>query len=446
MRARRGLVAVAIGVALVVAGCGNNGAATPTTVPSTDPVTAAQDRVDAATAAVSEADGALTAAHQSFCGTSKDYVQALDRYGRVFTQGAATVGDVQTLGADLVAPRADVVTAADGVQSARTGLVAAQQELADAQAALADAVNEAAAAPSATGSPTEPPAAVTPSTIVTTPMPVPPASIDRVRQAEQDLAQTAQGINSATPLVSAGAAYNSAALALQIAWLNLLADAGCYSDERQAQAAAALNAYTLALQTDLQRAGYDPGPIDGIYGPQTVAAVEQLQTDSGLAVTGFVDEATARALQAKLAAVGEQEAAQSAAETAALQAVLALMGYWTGPVDGQWTDALTQSLMAAQAALGVAPTGAVDPATIVAFQARLAELEAAGAAAPATVTATQTETETAKQTETATLTQTATKTSTATATRTETATATETTTAKSKVTPEPPTTPEPTAG
>jgi len=27
------------------------------------------------------------------------------------------------------------------------------------------------------------------------------------------------------------------------------------------------------LQTDLQRAGYDPGPIDGVYGPQTVAAV-----------------------------------------------------------------------------------------------------------------------------------------------------------------------------
>lgn len=440
MRARRGLAAVAIGVTLAVAACGNNGAATPTTAPSTDPVTAAQDRVDAATAAVTAAEGSLTAAHQSFCGTSKDYVQALDRYGRVFTQGAATVGDVQTLGADLVAPREDVVTAADGVQSAKTGLVTAQQELADAQVALADAVNEAAAAPSPTVSSTEPP---TPTTVTTTQL-VPAASIDRVRQAEQDLAQTAQGINSATPLVSAGAAYNSAALALQIAWLNLLADAGCFSDERQAEAAAALNAYTLALQTDLQRAGYDPGPIDGIYGPQTVAAVEQLQTDSGLAVTGFVDEATARALQTKLTAVGQQQAAQSAAETAALQAVLSLMGYWTGPVDGQWTDALTQALKQAQTALGVAPTGQVDPATIVAFQARLAELEAAGTAAPATVTATQTET--AKQTETATETSIKTSTATETATRTETATATETTTAKSKITLEPPTTPEPTTG
>jgi len=228
------------------------------------------------------------------------------------------------------------------------------------------------------------------------------------------------GINSATTLVDAGAAYNSAALALQIAWLNLLNEAGCFSDDRQAEAAAKLNAYTLALQTDLKRAGYDPGPIDGIYGPQTVAAVEQLQKDSGLAVTGFVDEATARALQAKLDAVGQQEAAQTAAQTAALQAVLKLMGYWDGPVDGQWTDALTQALKTAQIALGVAPTGQVDPATLAAFQAALGALEALATSSPATVTATETATET----------QTATATETATQTQTATETAIETTTAK----------------
>jgi len=252
---------------------------------------------------------------------------------------------------------------------------------------------------------------------------IPAASIDRVQQAEQDLAQTAKGINSATTLADAGAAYNSAALALEIAWLNLLNDAGCFSDDRQAQAAAKLNAYTLALQTDLKRAGYDPGPIDGIYGPQTVAAIEQLQRDSWLAVTGFVDEATARALQAKLTAVGQQAAAQTAAETAALQAVLKLMGYWDGPVDGQWTDALTQALKTAQTALGVDPTGQVDPATLVALQTALAALEALSTSAPATVTATETATATATETKTATATETATQTKTATETATETTTA-----------------------
>ena len=92
-----------------------------------------------------------------------------------------------------------------------------------------------------------------------------------------------------------------------------------------------------------------------MYGPQTVAAVEQLQTDSGLPVTGFVDEATARALQDKLDAVGGR--AQEATQTAALQTILTLTGFWDGPIDGQWTDALTQALMAMQTALGVEPTG-----------------------------------------------------------------------------------------
>ncbi len=425
MRARPGLVAVAIGVALVTAACGNDGGGTPTvasTSASVDPVAAAQGRVDTAQTAVSTAESALTAAHQSFCGTATDYVQTLDRYGRVFTDRAATVGDVQTLGADLIAPREDVVTAADAVDTAKTDLVAAQQELADAEVALAEAVNEAAASPSASVSPTPTP---TPTT-VTTPTLVPAASIDRVQQAERDLAQTAKGINSATTLIDAGAAYNSAALALQVAWLNLLNDAGCFSDQQQAEAAAKLNAYTLALQTDLKRAGYDPGPIDGIYGPQTVAAVQQLQTDSGLAVTGFVDEATARALQAKLAAVGQQEAAQTAAETAALQGVLTVLGYWDGPVDGQWTDALTVALKNAQTALGVPATGQVDAATLAALQAALAELKSLSTSSPATVTATETATATA--------TQTATQTKTATQTATQTKTATETTTAK--VTPE----------
>lgn len=432
MRARPGLVAVAISVALVTAACGSSDETPPTTSASPDPVVVAQARVDEAQAAVVGAESALTAAHEGFCGTAKDYVQILDRYGRVFTDRAATVGDVQTLGADLVSPREEVVASADAVKTANTDLVAAEQELADAQVALADAVNEAAAASSGSLSPVPSP---TPTT-VTTPTLVPAASIDRVEQAEQDLAQTAKGINSATALVDAGAAYNSAALALEIAWLNLLNEAGCFSDERQAEAAARLNAYTLALQTDLKRAGYDPGPIDGIYGPQTVAAVQQLQSDSGLAVTGFVDEATARALQAKLDAVGQQEAAQTAAQTAALQSVLKLMGYWDGPVDGQWTDALTQALKTAQTALGVEPTGQVDAATLAAFQAALAALEALATSSPGTVTATETETATATETKTATATETA--------TQTKTETATETTTAKSKVTVE--TTATPTTG
>ncbi len=178
--------------------------------------------------------------------------------------------------------------------------------------------------------------------------------------------------------MEATAAYNSAAFALQVAWLKLLADAGCLSDAQEAEAVAQLTAYTAALQTDLQTAGFYKGPIDGIYGPQTVAAVEQLQTDSGLPVTGLVDQATALALDKKLAKVGLQ--------TAALQSVLKLTGSYTGPIDGKWTPELTDALKQFQTDAGLPPTGAIDAATLAALEQALAEI-ATSAATTTTTTA-----------------------------------------------------------
>ena len=99
--------------------------------------------------------------------------------------------------------------------------------------------------------------------------------------------------------MEAGAAYNSAALALEVAWLRLLDDPTASPISSRLTPSTAHRVHG-GLQTDLYTAGYDPGEIDGIYGPNTVAAVEQLQTDSGLPVTGLVDEATSRALQSKL--------------------------------------------------------------------------------------------------------------------------------------------------
>ncbi len=46
------------------------------------------------------------------------------------------------------------------------------------------------------------------------------------------------------------------------------------------------------LQCWLRGIGYDPGPVDGLYGPLTEAAVMLLQRSEGLPVTGIVDETT----------------------------------------------------------------------------------------------------------------------------------------------------------
>lgn len=50
------------------------------------------------------------------------------------------------------------------------------------------------------------------------------------------------------------------------------------------------------LQNRLKNLGYDPGPIDGIFGPKTEAAVKKFQQDNGLVVDGIVGPKTYAAL------------------------------------------------------------------------------------------------------------------------------------------------------
>ena len=203
-----------------------------------------------------------------------------------------------------------------------------------------------------------------------------PATVARVEQAESEFAAAQAGITDRTPLVQAGEQFNSAAVALQMAWLQLFAEVGCLTDAQQEQASDAVREYTAALQQDLADAGYYDGEVDGVYGPETVAAVEALQKANGLPQTGTMDKATEAALGAELEAAGGAAAQEEMASTAALQQTLKLAGYWDGPVDGQWSDELTAALKELQADLGVEPTGEVDAATITAFEEALATAQA----------------------------------------------------------------------
>jgi len=72
--------------------------------------------------------------------------------------------------------------------------------------------------------------------------------------------------------------------------------------------------------------------------------------------------------------------------TAALQTILTLTGFWTGPIDGKWTDELTVALQAFQSKLGVPPTGEVDVATMAAFQQAVAALKESTTATTTTTT------------------------------------------------------------
>lgn len=50
------------------------------------------------------------------------------------------------------------------------------------------------------------------------------------------------------------------------------------------------------LQTALFNAGYDPGPVDGVYGPKTEAVVKALQDELGLTADGVTGPPTWRTL------------------------------------------------------------------------------------------------------------------------------------------------------
>ena len=189
-----------------------------------------------------------------------------------------------------------------------------------------------------------------------------------MQEAETELAAAQAGITDQTPLAQAAEQFNAAAVALEMAWLQLIGDSGCLTDAQQDQAAKAVTTYTTTLQQALADAGYYEAKVDGVYGPKTVAAVEALQKANGLPQTGTLDKATEKALRSELAAKGGAAAQEETASTAAVQQTLKLAGYWDGPVDGQWTDALTDALEDLQKDLGVKVTGTVDAATIAALE------------------------------------------------------------------------------
>lgn len=338
---------------------------------SPDGLSAAQARVTAKEKAVAEAGTAATAAAAEFCAASTTYVTAIDRYGDVLNATAPTVGDVKDAGSDLEQPAKDAQQAATEVVESREALTAAEQELAAAQAELA------AAEASAAG--TTPSAA--PSSEVPSPTPT-PASVTRVMEAEAELAAAQAGITDQTPLAQASEQFNAAAVALEMAWLQLIGDSGCLTDAQQDKAAKAVSSYTKTLQQALADAGYYEGKVDGVYGPETVAAVQALQKANGLPQTGTLDKATEQALRSELAAKGGAAAQEETASTAAVQQTLKLAGYWDGPVDGQWTEELTAALEALQKDLGVKVTGTVDAATIAALEKAIAELGATPSPSP----------------------------------------------------------------
>jgi uncharacterized surface protein with fasciclin (FAS1) repeats len=262
-------------------------------------------------------------AQAQFCSDVEEYVNALDTYGGLFDDLEVTVGDVRSA-ADNLEPAREAVR--------ESATIFQESVEADPGSAVSIELLES-------------------------------ESITAVQEAEENFDAAVGGVNDRTTVADAGVQVSTAAYGLQVAWVRLFADAGCIEDE--AEATEWVSGYVSALQTDLATVGLYEGRIDGIYGPLTVEAVTTLQEQAGLEETGLPDPATQRALAELL---GQRESAS----IAALQGILTATGHYTGPVDGVWSDAVEEALMALQTDLGVPATGVVDAATLRAFEAALA--------------------------------------------------------------------------
>ncbi len=137
------------------------------------------------------------------------------------------------------------------------------------------------------------------------------------------------------------------------------------ADLRRQQEAYAAAAQITQIQLALTFLGFYSGPINGLDTPEFQAALAAFQTSVGLPPTGIYDEATDAALRAALGSYADL----LSATTADIQRLMTDLGFYTGPIDGVWTEELTRSIQALQAELGVPQTGVLDAATLRAIYA-----------------------------------------------------------------------------
>ena len=132
------------------------------------------------------------------------------------------------------------------------------------------------------------------------------------------------------------------------------------------------SAQVRTLQRRLQTLGEEPGPVDGLFGPVTDAAVRRLQARSGLAVDGLVGPATRKAVrqaQPRPVRVGAGIGVPGgSAQVHALQRRLRAAGESVGPIDGAYGPRTEAAVRHLQARRGLSVDGVAGPHTFAALE------------------------------------------------------------------------------
>jgi peptidoglycan hydrolase-like protein with peptidoglycan-binding domain len=140
---------------------------------------------------------------------------------------------------------------------------------------------------------------------------------------------------------------------------------------------------TAMVQTRLRELGFYRGPIDGVWGFDSQAALQSFQQARGLQVTGALNEATVAMLNLRdsdvLAAAPGAVPSQpeppmvvagdslSPGAVLAVQRRLRALGFYQGRVDGVWGAGTQAAIESFQQGRGLQPNGQLNPATVAAL-------------------------------------------------------------------------------
>jgi peptidoglycan hydrolase-like protein with peptidoglycan-binding domain len=127
------------------------------------------------------------------------------------------------------------------------------------------------------------------------------------------------------------------------------------------------------VQVALRALGLYSGPVDGIVGPQTRAAVVAAQKRAGLPATGTIGTRTRDSLgPLGRPGFGSRSLAPGdfGLDVSVLQFLLAHDGYYRGALDGYFGPRLLSALHAFQTHRGLSADGIAGPATLAALAAR----------------------------------------------------------------------------
>ena len=112
--------------------------------------------------------------------------------------------------------------------------------------------------------------------------------------------------------------------------------------------------------------GFEPGDIDGRYGPRTTDAVKRFQRDRSLPDDGVADQATLDALNGGMIT---QPFSRREERVKELQLQLGALGLEPGLVDGRYGPMTTDAVRRFQRAHDLPVDGVADPVTLSALKA-----------------------------------------------------------------------------